>query len=462
VLDSRFLSRAPAALLLAAVPALGAGSAFAAEWRVEQDGSADFTVIQDAIDAASDGDTVTVGPGGYSESLLVDAKWIVLRSRTGADDTVISNGYAARAIEVRRSGNPLVVMDLGFVQNRAGGLEFPGGAGGTIVTLAAPLAVHRCRFEQSLATGVGGAIYCRTGYVPGVGNPRPADDPSAVRLLVEDCTFVGNFAGDEGGALFADEAPVAVTGTRFEDNDAVGGGAVAVLDAPLFVSGSEFLDNSVAVFGGAISFTGLGAVTLLDSAFRENRSEGLGGAVRIHQALSAFVSGCVFTDNEASNNGGALHVEFAPLMLETTLFAGGVANRGGGLYVRNGEATVMRCSFVDNSASAGSSLEIEQTEAEVTASVFADAASNATSCRVGTTISSGCNAGIDGAGGCVGIGARIEVERCPADPDVFCRTFEEEDCGELGHTTEPCPSQDECITSVETATWGGLKILYRD
>jgi hypothetical protein len=39
----------------------------ATTWRVERDGSGDFTVIQDAIDAASDGDTIAIGPGTYLE-----------------------------------------------------------------------------------------------------------------------------------------------------------------------------------------------------------------------------------------------------------------------------------------------------------------------------------------------------------------------------------------------------------
>ena len=37
----------------------------AATWTVQRDGSGDFSVIQDAIDAADPGDTILIGPGRY-------------------------------------------------------------------------------------------------------------------------------------------------------------------------------------------------------------------------------------------------------------------------------------------------------------------------------------------------------------------------------------------------------------
>ena len=44
-----------------AVPAYGY------TWHVAKDGSGDFTVIQDAVEAAADGDTIRIGPGRYDE-----------------------------------------------------------------------------------------------------------------------------------------------------------------------------------------------------------------------------------------------------------------------------------------------------------------------------------------------------------------------------------------------------------
>lgn len=54
-----------------AVILLVANCAAAATYTVRKDGTGDFTVIQDALDATADGDSVLIGPGRYTESSMV-------------------------------------------------------------------------------------------------------------------------------------------------------------------------------------------------------------------------------------------------------------------------------------------------------------------------------------------------------------------------------------------------------
>jgi len=51
---------------------LSAPSASANTWRVEKDGSGNFTVIQNALNSCASGDTVLVGPGRYTEHAPFD------------------------------------------------------------------------------------------------------------------------------------------------------------------------------------------------------------------------------------------------------------------------------------------------------------------------------------------------------------------------------------------------------
>ena len=58
------------ALIVLLVPCLG-GQGRCRTWVVELDGSGDFTVIQDAVDAAADGDTIFIGPGHHTAMVPV-------------------------------------------------------------------------------------------------------------------------------------------------------------------------------------------------------------------------------------------------------------------------------------------------------------------------------------------------------------------------------------------------------
>lgn len=67
----RRMGRGPLLAALVLAPSLGLAllpEADARTWRVERDGSGDYVVIQDAVDAAAEGDTILIGPGEYTES----------------------------------------------------------------------------------------------------------------------------------------------------------------------------------------------------------------------------------------------------------------------------------------------------------------------------------------------------------------------------------------------------------
>ena len=69
-------------------------SAIAETWTVDDDGKADFNNIQAAVNAASDGDEIIVGPGTYSVSwgpvVHVENKSLWIHS---------SHGYGATTID---------------------------------------------------------------------------------------------------------------------------------------------------------------------------------------------------------------------------------------------------------------------------------------------------------------------------------------------------------------------------
>ncbi len=57
-------------------------------WTVDDDGTADFQTIQEAIDAAGDGETILVYSGTYYENIVVN-KPLVIKSYNGAEKTIV-------------------------------------------------------------------------------------------------------------------------------------------------------------------------------------------------------------------------------------------------------------------------------------------------------------------------------------------------------------------------------------
>lgn len=65
---------------------------------------AGFATIQDAVDAASPGDTIKVCPGTYDESVVIATNDLTLQSTAGAPVTVIAPTISAHVIEIRGTG----------------------------------------------------------------------------------------------------------------------------------------------------------------------------------------------------------------------------------------------------------------------------------------------------------------------------------------------------------------------
>lgn len=121
--------------ILAGLLVLLFGSASAAVLRVEKDGTGDFRIIQDAVEASAAGDTIRIGPGRYTDKLLVGTPpWqkytrvLVNRSEltligAGAQVTIIGDDVPLDAdhgedmgviVDNLLSGGSATIYDIGF------------------------------------------------------------------------------------------------------------------------------------------------------------------------------------------------------------------------------------------------------------------------------------------------------------------------------------------------------------
>ena len=104
------------------VLALGgiATPAFAATWTVDRYGSGDYTTIQAAINAASSGDSISVLPATYTETVDYKGKNLDISSTGGAAVTIIDGDGATSAVTLD-SGESSSAALSGFTVRNSGG-----------------------------------------------------------------------------------------------------------------------------------------------------------------------------------------------------------------------------------------------------------------------------------------------------------------------------------------------------
>ena len=202
--------------------------------------------------------------------------------------------------------------------------------------------------EESTLSGntaqFGGAVYAKNGNVAVSGS-----------MLLDNHALAGS-----GGALFQYEGSLEVSGSEFSGNSAAGGGGAiysrSVATTTIDISGSTFRNNeALDGFGGAVRFRGSGEVTISDSLFDDNSADdGFGGAASVSNDVTVLRS--TFLNNTATHpgaEGGALHA-VSDVTVVDSLFSGnsviGDDAHGGAIYSEGSEVTLINSTLSGNSA----------------------------------------------------------------------------------------------------------------
>lgn len=276
-----------------------------------------------------DGIVVSGGSGGNGGGLDLRGSdvWIVnvlFRGNKGTNGAAINVG--ASSLDIR---------DSRFLENRG-----TGSSGGAINSAQTEVNLFRSHFEGNAVgsgqSGNGSGICFQSNRKPG-----------AAVLTIESCSFLNNYAGGGGGAVYAGRTPDGITIRRslFKDNKTShNGGALRLLQATnILIEDCLFAGNSTVIEGGAIYNSEVGSgdrgMTIRSCTFSGNRTyddvhvadpnKGSGGAVYNGVSSPVFVN-CTFTDNEAKY-GGALFNRTGsyPLLLNCTFLGNKAIPQGG-------------------------------------------------------------------------------------------------------------------------------------
>jgi hypothetical protein len=158
-------------------------------------------------------------------------------------------------------------------------------------------------------------------------------------------------------------------GTLFLDSLSIRvGGALHALDASPTIEDCVFIDNE-ATFGGAI-YCYRGAPTIIRCRFESNQAGADAGALQLTRSTGGMVSECVFIDNFAVNNGGAVHLFRGNSAFESCEFELNRAQDGGGgiswaPVASTDELLVDGCTITDNQSGEGAGVRNSSFEANL-------------------------------------------------------------------------------------------------
>lgn len=312
----------------------------------------DFSSVQDAIDNANAGDTISICPGTYEERLIID-KNITL---AGNGDGVVLDGNQRGPVVTANAPTATVVIQGVTIRNGAG-TDIGGfqSAGGGIVTDCA-LTLMTTVVENNTA-GVGGGI------INGSQGKLTLAGVTMQQNAATDSTHPGVPAG--GGAIYNLGELTVESQSVLSGNQAENGGAIVALGAVTISGRSRVAQNQARQDGGGI-YCGNGATVIIDdSTVAENTAARNGGGIanrpqgedvtlgirnnaEIGGNRAQFGGGI---SNQASLDGGSVEVTVS----DSGITSNTASQFGGGIFNEGGEVVLISATVFENTASMASS-----------------------------------------------------------------------------------------------------------
>ena len=299
--------------------------------------------VQDAVNAASDGDTILVSNGTYfAAGEITLKKALILRSVNGPGATVIDGSLTGRCVFIQHTN---AVLD-GFTLFRGSTSGDGGGAyvdGGTVRNC--DIASNQCIGGWSMGGGValvnGGRLECCR-IRDNVGK-RGGGAYVGRGSRMTGCTILSNRATGEWGGGVMVTGGGELDGCHIVSNQAprdggASGGGVAVVNGG-YVRRCRIESNMASSHGAGVSLSGLEPCVLKESVvYRNGRPSGSGCGGGVYLPM-----------------GGAVIEDSLVVRNHDPMYAGGVNFYNGGV-VSGRAGTVINCTIAMNSSPHGNEV----------------------------------------------------------------------------------------------------------
>ena len=328
--------------------------------------SAEFQAALDTASSNGEGDTINLTAGTY---LTNGSGFTFVADPTEDFSLTISGAGIALTILDGENTDQILSIDMSAIDDEENtdviisGITFQNGVsagdgdgGGLqlerdnlIGGLLPITTVENCEFVNNTAGDDGGGMWLR-----GAGGD----------MDVTDCTFSGNMAGGEGGGANVNNSfgDTFLTNNIFENNDAgEDGGGLSSSSNDIFLTENIFDSNTCVEDGGGadLGTGGLNATVRRNVFMSNSSSAGDGGGANFSGGgATVFMENNIVIDNDAAGNGGGFHVRGGGLdatAVNNTITLNNSSGNGGGLAVitlQDGDTVGIANNIViDNSAS---------------------------------------------------------------------------------------------------------------
>ena len=292
---------------------------------VKPDGTGDFATIQAAIDAASDGDVITLEAGTY----------------TGDGNRDVT--FRGKAITVKgATGDPndCIINCQGTSSNRHLGFKFIDGelANSVLknVTITNGSGIKEYTSWPSYWI-IGGGIYCN------VGSPT-----------IDNCIIRNNSVGFNGGGIYSKNGNLTISNCIFIDNTAHVGGGICSSDGNLIISNCTFTSNHA--IGGGIAIGSSNSSTISNCIINENSSDGKGGGIYCSTS-NININNCIISNNSSKGDGAGIYFRESNPTLNNCVINNNRAydpdiysQNGGGIHAYKCILSINNCTICGNSS----------------------------------------------------------------------------------------------------------------
>lgn len=318
-----------------------------------------LTSLREAIALAnsnSDLNTITFAPGLNGQPIVVSGGEVVISSAlaitgAGSANTIIDGQGNSRIFRIDDLGQSVPVALSGLTLKNGHAVRptinpalFDGAGGAILADDLVTLTISNSIFEGNESDRDGGAIYNRGS------------------LNISATTFTGNQTAQsnqtlaEGGAIFNDQGgTLTVSASTFTSNFASEDGGAILNYGTATISRSIFTLNTTTDDAGAIDNQfNASLLTIIDSSFTQNSATDVGGAIRISGGV-AIIIGSTFAGNFAASDSGAIHNDGDLTIRNSTLSGNSTNGVGGAIYVHQGSVALINSTLTLNRAGADGS-----------------------------------------------------------------------------------------------------------